>query len=90
MVSPRGELDIDTAPDLREQLRGVIDGNPGAAVQVDLADVSFMDSTGLAVLLFGLRRSTESGGSLCVLNASPRVQKLLDITGTVRLLCASA
>ena len=79
-VSVAGEVDIQTSPVLEEQLRSVLDqGHP--SVFVDLAEVTFLDSTGLSVLVSGLKRCQIAGGELRLLSPRPNVHKVLEITG---------
>ena len=75
-----GELDLATAPHLRERLAGLT--NSGVrAVTVDLADLDFIDSTGLYVLVSGLRRLRELGGDLGLRSLKPSAMKLFDMAG---------
>ena len=48
---------------------------------LDVSAVTFMDSTGLAIIAGTLKRITPSGGRLCVRGASPMICRLLEITG---------
>jgi anti-sigma B factor antagonist len=81
-----GEVDVTTADGLRAELTAVIDqgleqGSSG--VVVDLAQVSFIDSTGLTALLAGLRhaRSKVTDGVLRLVGPTSSVRKVLAITG---------
>jgi anti-anti-sigma factor len=81
VIALRGELDVATASQLAEPLsRAVDDGR--TAVVVDLAELTFMDSTGLLVLLNGLRGLFRKGGRLAVACTNPTVLRLFEITGT--------
>lgn len=62
VLAVRGDVDIATAPDLRARLADTLGSFP--AVVVDLADVPFMDSTGLGVLVAAYNRAAAAG---CVL-----------------------
>jgi anti-sigma B factor antagonist len=80
VVSLRGELDLASAP----LLQGEIDSAAVAAapiVVLDLRELSFIDSTGLRVLLTGHKRSQELGQEFAVTRGSEQVQRLLSITG---------
>jgi anti-sigma B factor antagonist len=50
-------------------------------IVVDLAGVDFMDSSGLAVLISGLRRTNERQGALALVSPTPSVRRVLSITG---------
>ena len=65
VITVSGEIDVATAPQLRECLHGVIaDGE--ATVVLDLLGVTFLDSTALGVLVGALKRCRELGGELHV------------------------
>jgi anti-sigma B factor antagonist len=78
-----GELDIAGAPDLREQLLGLLRPGSGRLV-IDLSKVSFCDASGLAVLVSTARRATLLGGFLRLAAVSPPVDRVLQITGLHR------
>src|SRR4051794_41985690 len=63
VVTVTGEVDVETAPRLRSALLSTAD-QPALMVVVDLRDVTFLDSTGLGVLVAGLKRARENGGGL--------------------------
>jgi len=74
-----GELDIATAPelvDLLERLR-----HHGHAVTLDLAAVTFMDSTGLTMLMDAHRAAEESAWTFTVSRASPAVRRVFVLAG---------
>lgn len=80
VLEVEGEVDIFTAPKLRERLVGLIDSGR-TRVLVDLDRVSFMDSTGLGTLVGGLKRIKEADGTLALVCTSRPVLRLLTITG---------
>ena len=55
-------------------------------VAIDLPPTEFCDSTGLGVLIGARRRLSDSGGSIVVVCANPRIRKLLDLTGLDKVL----
>jgi anti-sigma B factor antagonist len=80
VVTVEGEIDVATAPQLRECLHEVIaEGN--ATVVLDLLPVTFLDSTALGVLVGALKRCRELGGELHVVVSDPRIMKIFEITG---------
>lgn len=85
IVSVAGEVDLYTAPRLRERIIDLVNGGR-YQILVDLTSVEFMDSTGLAVLVGGLKRVREHGGSLELVCTKDPVLKLLTITGLDRAL----
>ena len=81
VLALRGELDVATVPRLADPLRDVIAAGKTAVV-IDLGELTFLDSTGLMVLLNGLRRVVRQGGNLAIVCTNPTVLRLFDITGT--------
>jgi anti-sigma B factor antagonist len=75
-----GEIDVATAPQLREALHGVI-AQGQATVVLDLLAVTFLDSTALGVLVGGLKRCRELGGELHIVVTDARIRKIFEITG---------
>ena len=80
VVTVGGEVDLDTASQLGDHaLDAVRDVSPH--VVLDLTGVTFMDSTGLKVLLSVQRRAELAGGSFGVAGPSRSVRKILALTG---------
>lgn len=79
-VAPRGEIDITTAPEVRAALSAALDRG-ATGIVVDLEGVTFMDSSGLSVLVGAHRRLTRRGGRLEVVGAGPAIEKTLRLTG---------
>jgi anti-anti-sigma factor len=78
-----GELDIASAPALRDQLLSLL--RPGSSrLVIDLSKVSFCDASGLAVLVNTARRARLLGGFLRLAAVSPQVGQGLNITGLRR------
>jgi anti-sigma B factor antagonist len=75
-----GEVDLYTAPALREKLVSLIDEG-STRVLVNLAEVGFMDSSGLGVLVGGLKHAKERSGDLALVCVEGPVLKVLTITG---------
>jgi len=76
-----GELDVASAPKLRQALvKAVADADGPPRIVVDLAGVDFLDSTGLGVLLGGLKRTSAQGGALALARPEPQVRKVFEIT----------
>jgi anti-sigma B factor antagonist len=80
VVSLRGEIDAVTAPRLGSRLFGLA-GEGKRAVVVDLSDVTFMDSTGIGVLLNALHLFTVRHGKLVLVCPTERVMRPFQITG---------
>jgi anti-sigma B factor antagonist len=84
IVSATGEIDIATAPSLRQRLEATIDQGSDVVV-VDLLGVTFMDSTALGVLVGALKRCRQAGGAMRIVLSDPRVLKVFEITGLTEL-----
>ena len=80
VVHVAGEVDLANAPELDEQLAALMAQAPAHLV-VDLAEVTFMDSTGLGVLVRALKRSRELQIRLDLIVTNERVLKVFGITG---------
>jgi anti-sigma B factor antagonist len=85
VVSVIGEVDMATAPRLRQALVEAT-GAGGDRVVVDLGAVDFLDSTGLGVLLGALKRIRGVGGELALARAAPQVVKVFEVTRLVEIL----
>lgn len=81
-----GELDLASSPALRQELFDLIDGGEQPSVQVDLADMTFIDTTGLNVLVTAMRRLAAMGGNLIVANPRPSTLRLFQIAGLTTVL----
>jgi anti-sigma B factor antagonist len=84
IVTLTGEVDMHTAPMLEHALEGVV-GLGGTSVALDLAEVSFVDSTVLAVLLRFRERLENLGGELLVVTEDRRVLRTFEVTGLDRV-----
>ena len=83
-----GELDMSTAPRLGDELvRLAADG--ATMVVVDLSDLAFIDSTGLSVLIAGLKRLRQQGGDMALRSPTPSTRKVLEITGLTEVFSIS-
>ena len=80
MLDVEGEVDVFTAPKLREKIIALLDGGSDHLV-VNLEKVLFMDSTGLGVLVGGLKRVKEKNGELALAGAQGTVLRVLSVTG---------
>ena len=78
-VSVGGEVDLSTAPELKEVLNGVIDGG-ARFVLVDLSAATFIDSTTLGVLMGAVKRLRPAGGELAIACNDPNIRKIFEIT----------
>jgi anti-sigma B factor antagonist len=85
VVRVNGEVDVYTAGRLKEEIIGLVDKDR-CQLAVDLEGVEFMDSTGLGVLITGLKRIREREGVLVLVSPRDQIRRLLTITGLDRVL----
>ncbi len=84
VLSVKGEVDVYTAPRLRERLVELV--SEGARkIVVDLEQVEFLDSTGLGVLVGGLKRLRSNDGDLSLVCTQTRILKVFEITGLTKV-----
>ncbi|HYN97331.1 MAG TPA: STAS domain-containing protein [Pilimelia sp.] len=81
----RGELDMATAPQLREELQRLIDAGDRDVV-VDMAGVGFMDSSALGALVVMYKALRDVGGRLRLAAVQPAVLSLLKVTSVDRVI----
>lgn len=89
LVRVRGEIDVTTAPDLREVLLLAHDCT-ARDVTVDLRRVSFIDSKAIAILVHVHRDLAAVGHRLRIQNARGSVEKVLRLTGVTDYLAGDA
>jgi anti-sigma B factor antagonist len=84
IVEVEGEIDVYTAPRLRELLIDLVNkGN--FHLLVNMEKVDFLDSTGLGVLVGGLKRVRAHDGSLELVCTQERILKIFRITGLTKV-----
>ncbi|GIH25457.1 anti-sigma factor antagonist [Acrocarpospora phusangensis] len=83
VVAVEGELDLFTAPFLRDEVRDAIKQD-GAVLVLDLTSLSFMDSSGLSVLIEAWRLATSEGGGVTLAAPQAPVARILRTTGLDR------
>jgi len=79
-----GEIDISTSGRVREALIAISHSGENKVV-VDMTNVTFLDSTGLAALVGPLKRFRSMNGEIVLRSPTPPVQKVLEITGLTRV-----
>ena len=80
VITVSGEVDLATSPDLDTAIIAAIESGT-SSVAIDLTDVSFMDSSGLGVIVRGLKRCREADKDLDLVITNERVLKVFGITG---------
>ena len=85
ILTVTGELDIETAPALRDRLAAAIDTGQHRLV-IDLSGVSFLDSVGLATIVHAKQRLPEEGRMALAVDRSSYVMLVLESGGLPRVL----
>ena len=76
-----GEIDHHTARQIMQTLAAKVDHYLPIQCILDYKDVTFMDSSGVAIVIFMLRRMRELGGDVTVRDPAPCVDRMLRLTG---------
>lgn len=85
-IALSGEIDHHGAREMMTQLDQAIAERLPAQLVLDLSGVTFMDSSGIAVLLRARRQLAHSGGTLRVVNIPAQARRVLDAAGIGRLI----
>ena len=80
LITVSGEVDLASSPQLDDAIISALDSG-AKALAIDLTDVSFMDSSGLGVIVRGLKRCREAEIDLDLVITNERVLKVFGITG---------
>jgi anti-anti-sigma factor len=81
VVAVRGELDIGSAPVLRDALLRLLADGEAPELAIDASGVTFVDSSGLAVLLMASRRWNDAGTPLVLRCPSRALMRIVELTG---------
>lgn len=80
-----GELDHHAARSLREQVDSLIGRSPAKAMRLDFSGVTFMDSSGIGLIMGRYRLMAARGGTLTVVGASERLLRVMKLAGLEKL-----
>jgi anti-sigma B factor antagonist len=89
LLMPRGELDVSTVGTLDSAFRDRMNGG-GTRVVLDLAQVSFIDSTAMATIAGWRDRLVETGGAFALVTVDPQQRRLFHLTELTDRLRVSA
>jgi len=79
IVALSGRLIMADVPEVRQKLLATVEQGGGKLI-LDLAEVGFMDSSGLSVLVSALKATRAKGGDIALLHLSPNVRSLIELT----------
>jgi anti-sigma B factor antagonist len=85
-----GRLGVDSSPELRTQLLAILRVQSPPAVSVDLSAISYIDASGIATLVEGLKAARHRGTTLCLQGLQGRVRHLFEVTGMLTLFEATS
>jgi len=83
-INIEGEIDVYTSPKVKEALNDLIQ-KENYNIVVNLEEVTYIDSTGLGVLIGGLKKVKEHNGYIKLICTNPQIKKIFDITGLVKI-----
>ena len=85
LVCLSGRLSIESSPGVRDQLLAILDQEPSPILTIDLADVTYIDASGIATLVETLKIARARKTALRLRGLHDRPRYLLEVTGLLRL-----
>jgi anti-sigma B factor antagonist len=85
VIRPHGRLNMVSAPQLSAAVAELV-GSGCSRIVVDLADTSFIDSSGLGALVASLKHARQAGGDLRLAGTTPQIDTVLELTNLDRVL----
>jgi anti-sigma B factor antagonist len=85
LVRLQGHLGIDSSPDLRDRLLAILPGQRSKVVIVDLREVSYVDTSGIATLLEAFKIARNQHTTLRLNGLQGRLARLFEVTGLIAL-----
>ncbi len=80
-----GELDHHAARDMREQIDSAVERSSAKRLRLDFSGVTFMDSSGIGLIMGRYRLLVARGGALAVVGASERLRRVMKLAGLEKL-----
>jgi len=84
--APQGELDHHQAERLRPQIDSAYDKSPCKHLVLNMADVSFMDSSGIGMIIGRYKNTEKRGGRLILAGMNESITKLFEISGLAKII----
>jgi len=85
IAAPEGEIDHHHAERLRAQIDAAYDKSPCRHMILDMSGVSFMDSSGLGMIIGRYKNAEKRGGQLALAQLNPNLGKLFEISGLSKI-----
>ncbi|GAW91349.1 anti-sigma F factor antagonist [Calderihabitans maritimus] len=86
IVDLQGELDLLVADNFRSEIDRCLEEWPVRNLLLDLKEVTFIDSSGLGVILGRYKKVTERGGKVLLTGARPQIKKILELSGLLKIM----
>jgi len=86
VVRPSGEVDLGVTDYFRNTVENSLDRERARNLVFNLSRVSFIDSSGLGVLLGRYKRVIRNGGKAFIVSPQPQVRRVLDLSGILRVM----
>lgn len=83
-VNVDGDIDVNSVRELRKSLEENIERNT-PNILMDCANLNYIDSTGLGVLVSSLKKVQKYGGAIKLINLKPYLNKIFEVTGLTQL-----
>ncbi len=80
-----GELDHHAAREMREQIDGAVERSSAKRLRLDFSGITFMDSSGIGLIMGRYRLMTARGGTLQIIGASERLLRVMKLAGLQKL-----
>ncbi len=80
-----GELDHHAAKTIREEIDAAVEANMPTLVVLDFRDITFMDSSGIGLVMGRYKLLSKTGAELAITNPSPHIYKVMQLAGLTRL-----
>ncbi len=84
IVALSGEVDVYTSPRVKQEIVDLLNQGTTRMI-IDVTRVEYLDSTGLGVLIGGLKRAREHDGDLRLICDNPRILRIFGITGLTKI-----
>lgn len=81
----KGELDHHSAKEMREAIDGAVELNMPTLLVLDFGSISFMDSSGIGLVMGRYRNLAKTGAQLHISGTSPQIYKVMKLAGIERL-----
>jgi stage II sporulation protein AA (anti-sigma F factor antagonist) len=86
VVFMMGELDHHSAEEVRSKIDDRLDRESIAKLILDFKDVSFMDSSGIGVVIGRYKKMTTKNGKICIANVNNSVKRVFDLSGMFKII----